>query len=70
MSELVIVDNKAWKNEPMTEKQVQFISMMETYRFDSFPQYEGTTKGEANKYITKYRKTAYLNQSFVLRHLA
>jgi hypothetical protein len=60
MSELII-DAKAWKNEPMTDKQASFISVMEEYRFDAFPKFSGTTKGEANQYITRYRKVAYAN---------
>ena len=60
MSELVI-DAKAWKGEPITEKQAEFIRTIEEFRFDSFPKFEGTTKGEANHYITRYRKTAYAN---------
>ena len=66
MSELVI-DAKAWMKEPMTEKQADFIRTMEEYRFDAFPRFEGSTKGEANKYITRFRKLAYANAAMAAR---
>lgn len=68
MSEL-IVDAKAWKKEPMTDKQAEFIRIMENFRFNTFPRFEGLTKGEANQYITRYRKTAYANMSLPGRFL-
>lgn len=68
MSEL-IVDAKAWKREPMTDKQAELIRLMENFRFNTFPRFEGLTKGEANQYITRYRKTAYANMSLSGRFL-
>jgi len=68
MSEL-IVDAKAWKREPMTDKQAELIRFMENFRFNTFPRFEGLTKGEANQYITRYRKTAYANMSLPGRFL-
>ena len=70
MSEVLgcaVVDNKAWRKEPMTEKQADFIQFMEGYRFDVFPAFTGSTKGEATDYITRYRKTAYANASYAGR---
>ena len=68
MSEL-IVDAKAWKREPMTDKQAELIRLMENFRFNTFPRFEGLTKGEANQYITRYRKTAYANMTLSGRFL-
>lgn len=60
---VIAVDPRAWKNEPMTDKQAELIRLMESFRFNTFPRFEGLTKGEANQYITRYRKTAYANMS-------
>lgn len=68
MSEVcVALDRKAWRREPVTERQADFIQFMEEYRFDVFPAFTGSTKGEATDYITRYRKSAYANAALMER---
>ena len=43
-----------WTNEPATDKQLAYIEAMREYSPHHIPKFDGTTKGEAARYIDKY----------------
>lgn len=50
---------RSWKDEPATEKQLQYIREMQEFSEFPLPKFDGKTKGEAADYIDKYAKTAH-----------
>lgn len=50
-----------WRNEPITQKQKELIAEMEEFSRYPIPHFEGTTKGEASDYISKYGEIAHEN---------
>ena len=48
-----------WRNDPITEKQKQYIAEMQEFSEFPLPPFTGTTKGEASDYINKYIKQAH-----------
>lgn len=51
--------HKRWQDEPITEKQRQYIAEMEEFSIFGLPHFEGKTKGDAAEYIDKYRELAH-----------
>lgn len=47
-----------WRDEPITEKQKEFIESSMDFSVYPLPKFEGTTKGEASDWIDKYGKLA------------
>lgn len=50
-----------WRDEPITEKQLQYIYDIQEFSIIDLPYFNGTTKGEACDYIEKYREFACMN---------
>ena len=51
----MIVHNN-WQNEPMTEGQKMYIDVIQSYLpLTGLSEFQGTTKGEACNYISKYK---------------
>lgn len=48
-----------WRNEPITDRQMKYISDMQEFSEMPIPLFTGTTKGEASDYIDKYAKIAH-----------
>ena len=48
-----------WKQEPITEKQKDYIQMMQEFSCYPLPRFTGTTKGEASDYIERYGELAH-----------
>lgn len=46
----------SWRNDPVTDKQLQLINDMFEFSDYPLPLFEGKTKGEASDYINKYVK--------------
>ena len=51
----------SWRNDPVTDKQLQLINDMFEFSDYPLPLFEGKTKGEASDYINKYVKLAHEN---------
>lgn len=47
-----------WKNEPVSEKQMEMIHMIRE-QSDISPEFTGSTKGEAFEYIKKHISECY-----------
>jgi len=50
-----------WREQPITEKQKEYIRDMEEFSYYPLPKFTGTTKGEASDYIEKHRELAHEN---------
>ena len=48
-----------WKNEPATQKQLDYIAEMQEFSEFGLPKFTGTTKGDAAAYIDAYNKRAH-----------
>lgn len=48
----------SWRDDKPTERQLEYISDMVEY--GGCPKFEGTTKGEAADYISRYKQCASL----------
>lgn len=48
-----------WRNEPATEKQLEYIAYIQEFAYIDVPLFNGKTKGEASDYIDKYREYAH-----------
>lgn len=48
-----------WKNQPATEKQLEYIRYIQEFAIYPLPKFTGTTKGEAALYIDTHWKSAY-----------
>ena len=48
-----------WKNQPATQKQLDYIAYMHEFSSFPVPKFTGKTKGEAALYIDKYAKEAH-----------
>lgn len=48
-----------WKDEKATEKQLNYIAEMIEFSEYPLPKFEGTTKGEASEYISRWSEVAY-----------
>ena len=55
----MIAMNKNWRNDPITEKQMELIKDMIEFSAYPVPMFKGTTKGEASDFIDKYGKLAH-----------
>ena len=51
----------SWKDDPITEKQKEFIEGAMEFSPYPLPEFKGTTKGEASDWIDKYGKLATEN---------
>ena len=49
---------KSWRDDPITQKQREFIEGAMDYSPYPLPKFEGTTKGEASDWISKYGRLA------------
>ena len=49
----------SWRDEPMTEKQREWILEMQEHSEHPLPPFKGITKGEASDYINKNIALAY-----------
>jgi hypothetical protein len=49
----------SWRDEPMTEKQRQYIADMMEFSDFPLPKFTGTTQGEACAYIGEYTLKAH-----------
>ena len=49
----------SWRDEKITEQQLNYIAMMEEFSEYPLPRFTGTTKGEASDYIKKWEKIAH-----------
>lgn len=48
-----------WRNDKVTEKQLEYILEMREHSEYSLPEFTGTTKGEAADYINRWTKLAH-----------
>lgn len=48
-----------WRNDKITEKQMNYIIEMNEFSDFPLPVFSGTTKGEASDYINKYQQLAH-----------
>ena len=48
-----------WRNDKITEKQMNYIIEMNEFSDFHLPVFSGTTKGEASDYINKYQQLAH-----------
>ena len=48
-----------WRDDPITEKQMEYIQDMMEFTAYPIPNFTGKTKGEAADYIDKYGKLAH-----------
>lgn len=48
-----------WRNDPVTEKQINYIKEMNEFSDFPIPKFTGKTKGEASDYINRYQKLAH-----------
>ncbi len=53
--------NNNWRDDPATEKQLNYIIEMREFSPYNLPEFNGKTKGEAFEYINKYSKLAHEN---------
>ena len=51
--------SKKWKNDPVTQKQLDYIAEMQEFSPYPLPSFTGTTKGEAAAYIDAWNKLAH-----------
>jgi len=48
-----------WRKDPVTDKQLAYISEMQEYSDFPIPAFIGTTKGEASDFINRWSKVAH-----------
>ena len=48
-----------WRDDPATQKQLDYINEMHEFSEYPLPKFEGKTKGEASDYINKWFKLAH-----------
>ena len=48
-----------WRSDPVTQNQLNLIKEMWEFSPYPLPEFEGTTKGEAKDYISKYWQMAH-----------
>lgn len=48
-----------WRNDPVTEKQLEYIKNIQEFSVFPIPSFMGKTKGEASDYISRYAKMVH-----------
>lgn len=58
---------KDWRNEPITQKQKDYILEIQEMSDFYLPEFYGKTKGEASDYINTYKQYIY-ESSWAIEH--